>query len=51
MQKGCLFCNQAQVIRLFHASLATRGPVQTSLVRVDMDVYVSPTWTNGAMQM
>ena len=37
-----------RIMRIFHATQTRWGAVQTALVRVDLDVYVSPTSTNGA---
>ena len=35
-------------ILIFHTTLTKGGSSQTCLVRVDLDVYVSLTYTNGA---
>ena len=37
-----------RIMRIFHATQTHWGAVQTALVLVDLDVYVSPTSTNGA---
>ena len=44
----CSLCKEANNIRIFHTTLAKWGSAQTCLVRVDLDVYFSLTYTNEA---
>ena len=37
----CSLCKEANNIRIFHTTLTKWGSARTSLVRVDLDVYVS----------
>ena len=44
----CVLLKYVRIMRIFHATQTRWGAVQTALVRADLDVYVSPTSTNGA---